>query len=111
MTHMRMLAISTCIVVIILGLWTAGSLYILKDVATPVYGVVSDGQGYEVRRYPSLLVAETRGRSGAEGDEMFRVLASFIFGDNQGKNDIAMTAPVLIADPGPEFGKAPQRTM
>lgn len=111
MTSMRLLAVSICVVVVVLGLWTAGSLYILKGVATPAYEVISDGQGYEVRRYPSLLVAETRDRSGAEGDQMFRVLASFIFGDNQGNNDIAMTAPVLIADSGPELGKAPQRTM
>jgi hypothetical protein len=57
--------------------------------------VLRDGD-FELRDYPALVVAETS-VSGAQKEAAskgFRVLAGYIFGGNQGQQDIAMTAPV-----------------
>ena len=57
---------------------------------------VRDGD-YEVRHYPSRIVAETEVTSrdwSASGNEGFRRLASYIFGKNRKRTKIAMTAPV-----------------
>jgi hypothetical protein len=63
--------------------------------------ILSEGQ-YEVRRYAPMLIAETL----ADGDmdeasnKGFRVIADFIFGNNQmadaSSEKIAMTAPVTV---------------
>ncbi len=51
----------------------------------------------EIRQYEALIVAETLVSADAykaAGNAGFRVLADYIFGNNQGKREIAMTAPV-----------------
>lgn len=62
----------------------------------PSYDVVADGDGYEVRRYDSYLVAETTvsGGYGSTGNEAFRRLAGFIFGRNSERTKMKMTVPV-----------------
>ena len=62
----------------------------------PPYVLESKSEDYEIRRYDKVLVAETSVKSGFEdaGNEAFRVLADFIFGNNQSKTKISMTAPV-----------------
>lgn len=51
---------------------------------------------YEIRKYSSYLVAETlvQGEFEEVGNSAFRILADYIFGNNQSKSKIAMTAPV-----------------
>lgn len=63
---------------------------------SPTYRVVDKFNGIEIREYESYLVAETTVDGGLEGagNRGFRILAKYIFGDNQGKRKIAMTAPV-----------------
>jgi len=63
----------------------------------PAYEVLREARDYELRRYGSLLVAETEveGSVGSAGNQAFRVLAAFIFGDNEPAESIAMTAPVI----------------
>lgn len=69
-----------------------------NDVAyeTPDYRVVDMLGEIEVRQYPPYLVAETLVDARLEnaGNQGFRILAKYIFGDNQPASRIAMTAPV-----------------
>jgi len=64
--------------------------------------VVTDGQ-FEVRHYAPILIAETivEGDMDAASSKGFRLIADFIFGNNQQpdsdkKSKIAMTAPVTV---------------
>lgn len=107
----RILVTTAACVVLVIGLWTAGSWYIVRDVQTPHYEVIANSAEYEVRRYPRLLVAETRSDKTADADGLFRVLANFIFGDNRGGDEIAMTAPVLIAGGSASFQDGAPATM
>ena len=68
----------------------------------PPYETVRQGDGFEIRRYGSELVAETTVRAAnhrAATRAGFRRLADYIFGDNvapdgQGSQKVAMTTPV-----------------
>lgn len=61
------------------------------------YDVVNEFDGWQLRRYPAHLVAEVHvhGSFDEAVNNGFRSLAAFIFGDNVGKQKVAMTAPVL----------------
>ena len=63
----------------------------------PLYTVVRQHDGIEVRRYAPYLVAEVvvPGPADAAGNQGFRVLAAYIFGKNKGDRRIQMTAPVM----------------
>lgn len=64
----------------------------------PDYTVVATYPGFEVRAYPSTIVAETFVDEDMDraGDEGFRRLAGYIFGGNRGARRIDMTAPVAM---------------
>lgn len=62
------------------------------------YDVVREGDGWELRRYPAHVVAETVVRDASfedAGNRAFRALAGYIGGENQRREKIAMTAPVV----------------
>jgi effector-binding domain-containing protein len=63
---------------------------------SPDYRVTSTLGPVEIREYEPYLVAETTVDGNLEnaGNQGFRILAKYIFGANQGKKKIAMTAPV-----------------
>jgi effector-binding domain-containing protein len=63
----------------------------------PHYEVVQHDGLFEVRRYPALVVAQTRVNSGFDAaiDEGFSRLAAFIFGKNAQREHVAMTSPVV----------------
>jgi SOUL heme-binding protein len=65
-------------------------------VEEPKYDIVKADGDFEVRSYPSLVVAEVEveGDRSAASSEGFRMLAGYIFGANAGTEKIAMTAPV-----------------
>ncbi len=71
-------------------------VYVVQNVEQPAYtSVLLDGD-FEVRDYPSLVVAEVR-RSGDREQglrEGFGPLARYIFARERGGEPIAMTAPV-----------------
>lgn len=62
----------------------------------PAYKLVGAYETFEVRRYEPYLVAETRvsGTSEEAGNQGFRILAAYIFGNNEGERRIEMSAPV-----------------
>ena len=62
----------------------------------PNYTVVTKTSKYEVRKYGPIVVAETKVDADFEeaGNQAFKILAAYIFGANQSKTKIAMTAPV-----------------
>jgi hypothetical protein len=82
------------ILVAALGVAVLGGGTVAYD--SPRYRVVETLGDIEIREYEPYLVAETVVDGGLEsaGNQGFRVLAKYIFGDNQGRRKIAMTAPV-----------------
>ncbi len=62
----------------------------------PEYTIVSKNEDYEVRKYESVIVAETTVNENFEdaGSIAFKILAGYIFGGNKSQTKIAMTAPV-----------------
>ena len=73
---------------------TAGSA---RAVEEPRFTIETRTATYEIRRYEPVLVAETPVTAAFEeaGKAGFRVLAGYIFGNNQTRARIAMTAPVI----------------
>jgi hypothetical protein len=65
-------------------------------IGEPEYTVVRTYDAFEVRRYEPYIVAETVVNAAAEeaGNQGFRILAGYIFGQNKGERKIEMTAPV-----------------
>ena len=69
-------------------------------VSEPSYTTLKLVDSIEVREYPAIIVAQVK----MEGDRYtsinagFRLLANYIFGNNQEKQKIAMTAPVMQED-------------
>lgn len=62
----------------------------------PEYKVLSETADYEVREYAPHVVAEVDvdGRMNDGGNDAFRILAGYIFGDNVQQEEMSMTAPV-----------------
>jgi hypothetical protein len=91
-----------------IGLWTCWCLTLIWShpamaIEEPPYDVVLTDGAFEIRRYPALLVAETvaDGDMDQASNQGFRLIADFIFGNNQlpGTDEagrIAMTAPVTV---------------
>ena len=73
-----------------------------QDIETPTYKVIKTYDSFEIRQYDSMILAQTviqessYKKSGSMG---FRKIAGYIFGGNKQKQQIAMTAPVIM-----EFG-------
>lgn len=91
-------------------IWIAGSVLILggvvsffsfrfKGIETPNYKVIKTFGDVEIREYPKLILAQTKlggKRYESNGNNGFGVVANYIFGGNQQKQKIAMTAPVIM---------------
>ncbi len=67
----------------------------------PFHVVLTDG-AFQLRDYPATVVAEVTvtGDQNAAASQGFRRLANYIFGGNQGRDKIAMTAPVALKSAG-----------
>jgi len=63
----------------------------------PDYEVLEKRDDFEVRGYAPYLVAETNvsGTFQSTGNEAFRRLAGYLFGDNRSREKMSMTAPVM----------------
>ena len=68
---------------------------------TPQYEVVSEYDGFEIRRYSEMIIATTSVRSDYKGSTSsgFRRIANYIFGGNDKEMKMAMTAPVITDCP------------
>ena len=81
----------------LIGLWAGYTQLYEGGLGQPNYTVLSSQDGVEFRRYDPFVIASTplavEGESGMRGG--FRVLAGYIFGDNQQDTSLAMTAPVI----------------
>lgn len=60
----------------------------------PQFDVLAETEDYEIRRYLPYLVAEVDVAGDAAGNQAFRMLAGYIFGDNDAGEKMQMTAPV-----------------
>ncbi len=62
----------------------------------PKYAAVKSYPEFELRRYEPFLVAETEviGDFDEVGNQAFRILAAYIFGENKSNAKMEMTAPV-----------------
>ena len=71
----------------------------------PVYSLVAswDEPDVEIRDYDSRILATTYLTEGQNSG--FRVLAGYIFGNNESEQEIAMTAPVQRTMPGKEVAE------
>ena len=82
-------------------LWLGGD-----DVAyeSPSYRVTETLGEIEIREYQPYIVAEAEVDGPLEdaGNQGFRILAKYIFGNNEGNAKVAMTAPVSQAKASPE---------
>ena len=82
------------------GIAAAGAAWMYfreKSVETPDHETLESDGAFEIRRYPSLVVAETRqhgSRDRALGNG-FGLLADYIFAESREGEEIAMTAPVF----------------
>lgn len=72
------------------GAW---NLYQRATTETVPYTVVDRFGEVEVRRYPETVLVET---VAATENEAFRRLFRYIAGDNDGRTDVSMTAPVEV---------------
>lgn len=73
----------------------------------PKYTVLEQNEAWELRLYDAYIVAETwvDGDLRQSGNRAFRILAGYIFGDNQSEQKMAMTAPVVSGNAGAGDGR------
>ena len=66
----------------------------------PKYTVLEKEPPFEVRSYAPMIVAEVQvnGNLDDASSQGFRLIAAYIFGQNQVNEKIAMTAPVTVED-------------
>lgn len=85
-----------CSLILITTLFTIACTS-MGNYETPRYTVTEEGPGnIELRDYQPMLIAEVTvvGSQREASNKGFRILADYIFGENLGKREIPMTAPV-----------------
>lgn len=87
------------ILLIVLILWSIYG-YFGSRVEQAEYTVLKKEKGYEIRNYPSHIVAQTTvtGSYGQSMNKGFTIVAGYIFGANAKKQSIAMTSPVILQE-------------
>ena len=68
----------------------------IRAIEEPAYEVTARIGDVELRQYSTYVVAQVliTGSATQAGNQAFRILASYIFGNNKGEKKLAMTAPV-----------------
>lgn len=69
----------------------------VQAIEEPGYRVEVSSDAFEVRRYPAYVIAEVMvpGPADQAGNQGFRILADYIFGNNVARTKFKMTAPVI----------------
>ena len=86
------------IVLIILFIgWIAYGYFSVRNVEQLNYKILDDSKEYEIRLIDEHIIAETnlKGTFQSGGNDAFRIIAGYIFGNNKKKQKIAMTTPVI----------------
>ena len=89
------------IVLIILFIgWIAYGYFSVRSVEQLNYKILDDSKEYEIRLIDEHITAETnlKGTFQSGGNDAFRIIAGYIFGNNKKRQKIAMTTPVIIDD-------------
>lgn len=90
------------IIISILAIMAIAQVFISKSSAQTEqhkYQVLKKYENFEVRKYePALFSSVKLGKKGynESSNEGFRILAGYIFGDNEKKEKISMTSPVTM---------------
>lgn len=89
---------SSLLLVISIFCLSGCSVFGVRNEETPNYEVLVKNENMEIRRYSSYIVANTfiEGSFKETQNKGFRVLAGYIFGDNEKASKISMTAPVVM---------------
>jgi effector-binding domain-containing protein len=89
----KMQHIKSIVVLILLACFAVGCATTVEEAK---YKVISKAENFELRDYPSYIVAETEVEGTLEdaGDKAFNRLFDYISGENQSRDKIAMTSPV-----------------
>lgn len=84
------------ILALIVLVWIVWSIYAVKWIEKPKYDILETRSWYELREYRDYIVAQVEVEWDREEavNQGFRTLAGYIFGWNQAKESISMTAPV-----------------
>ncbi len=82
-------------IIVLVIIWSIFG-YFSSKVEQAEYSVIKKSKGYEIREYPSHIIAQTivEGTYREAMNIGFRIITRYIFGDNTKKESIAMTAPV-----------------
>ena len=76
---------------------SACSTFGIRSAEEPRYQVLNDAGPFQIRHYPSLVVAQTEVNADYKNASglAFQRLAGYIFGNNKKQQAITMTAPVI----------------
>jgi hypothetical protein len=76
---------------------SACSAFGIRSAEEPRYQVLNDAGPFQIRHYPSLVVAQTEVNADYKNASglAFQRLAGYIFGKNKKQQSITMTAPVI----------------
>ena len=88
--------VATILLLSVLALGAAMIGPIMSNVEVPAYKILKKEQNIEIRQYPPLIIAEvkTAGSRQASINDGFRILADFIFGNNEGEKQLSMNGPI-----------------
>ena len=96
MKTLYLFEIATVVTLLVIGGWFGYGHFIEGAVKQPSYSVTQKDGAIEIRQYPVMILAKTPMDSSLNNG--FRVLANYIFGGNNSKQKMAMTAPVITGD-------------
>lgn len=79
------------------GTWIAYGYYSVKTIEEPAFQLIIEEGSFTIRDYKPFMIAKAKvkGRYDQAASLGFRLIADFIFGNNQEQTKISMTAPVI----------------